>query len=460
MIIRIVFALGLDTSKPHYGMSTHYVELAYMLASGGGYNTILLDDNNSSKTLAMLSLELSKVGKKICTSTKLPFDRNNTTPEYWRPPGYPIFLLILYWLFGEPLFLFATITQAIIGAFIPILIYFIGIKLFNEKIAICSMWLGAIYPPLLFIQLQVLPDSFQILFILFALYYFIYGIFEKKTKYLIFTGFTIGIGFLFRPEIIILIPLFSLILLVLYRTSKITIKGIIIIFICSSLFIAPWVIRNHNKTGYWYITTGTWAVTWQGIGDRVNKWGATLSDEDVDAMAKKHGFHSWMAPDADKWFKQKVLQCLVEDPLFFLIGAIHRLPEVVATPFDLGYVNPSRTKGFKSYFRLEKNLNTFQTIFQNKVYVIKAFWDRWIIAFISLIAMFSMIFMAIRNRRDFKKWIIFLSIPGCFMLIRVGTLADFRYLTPVIPFQLMALSFIYFEVKGYLKKTDSTFVKK
>lgn len=451
VIVRIIYVWMFHTWEPHYGMSPHYAELAYMLATGSGYNRLPLK-HDLDRTLNSLSIELDKKGEKIHPSTELPFDRNNTIAEYWRPPGYPFFLFLIYELFGEPLFFYATLFQALIGSFLPVVIYFIGIKLFNKKIAICSMWLSAVYLPLLFIQLQPLPDGFQILMLMLALYFFIYSILDKRPAWFPLCGLIIGIGFLFRAEIFALIPLFSLILLALCRPVKLAIKGTIAICFCAAIFITPWVVRNHNTTGHWYITTGSGAVAWLGIAERNNDWGAVLQDAHVHWMAREHGFDSAVTPDADKWLHQKVRIAFKEDPLYFVVGAIYRLPEVFATPFHWGYTNPARTKGFRSHFRLKENLDFFQTIFQNKAYILKAFWDRWITAFTSLVATLSMIFMGIKCRHDPKKLILFLSIPVSFMLLRIGIRSLPRYLTMLIPFQLIALSFMFFGVKKYFSR--------
>jgi len=432
-------------------MSPHYAELAYMLASGNGYKRLPLK-HDLNRTLNSLSVDLDKKGKKIDSSTKVPFDANELIPEYWRAPGYPYFLVLLYNIFGEPLFLYTTITQALIGSFFPIIIFFIGVKLFNKKIAVCSMWLTCFYPPLLFTQLQPLPDGFQIMAFTLALCFLIYGVYEKKAAWFFLSGTTIGLGFLFRAEIFSLIPLFSLILLICYRPLKGAIKGIVVIAICSGIFITPWIFRNHNTTGHWDITTGSGIVAWLGIAERENKWGAVLEDAHAHRIAIEQGFDSGNDPRADKWFQKKVKQAFVEDPLYFAISALYRLPEVLATPFHWGYNNPNRTKGFRRHFRLKENLDFFETIFQNKKYILKAFWDRWITAGISLLATFSMIFMGVKYRHDPKKLLLFLSIPVSFMLLRIGIRSLPRYLTMVIPFQLMALSFMFFELKAYFSR--------
>ncbi len=455
LFIRVFYLGAFKTYQPHYGMSVHYAELAYMLASGQGYRSIPQRDF-FDETLRRKSIELAEVGKKLDSSVMLPFNTNITIAEYWRPPGYPVFLLILYKIFGEPLFLYACLAQALIGSFLPIVVYLLALRLFNRETALLSSFLSALYPPLVFIQLQPLPDGFLILFIILALYCFVLALDRQRDlPIFVLIGIIAGFGFMFRPEIIILLPIFSLTLFVVYKFRFKVLKDILAMGLSVAILLVPWVYRNYKETGFCYLTTGAGGVAWLGIAERENKWGAVLQDEHAHQLARDHGFDSAHAPDADKWLRQKVKEAFKENPMFFVKNSIYRIPEVIATPFHWGYINPARTKGFRSHFRLKENLDFFQTIFRNKLYILRAFWERLITAFISLIATLSMIFMAIIYRHDPKKVILFLSITVSFMLLRVGIRSLPRYLTMLIPFQLMALSFMFFEVKAYFSRKRS-----
>lgn len=442
-VARMVFAFVFDTARPHYGMSFHYAELAYMLSSGHGYSRICGVERTSG-VLEKLSLELDKEKKKISPSTTLPFDCNKIVPEDFRPWAYPYFLFIIYKLFGEPLFLHTTLIQALLGAFLPILVFFLTQKLFSRDAAVCAAWLTAFYPPLVFIQLQPLADAFQIFFVVLALFCFICGVDEKfKFFWLGLSGAAIGIGYLFRVEIILLIPVFCLLLFYLFRLSIRTLKGIAAVLVCSAVFITPWVVRNHQETGYWCFTPGSGMAAWLGIAERENKWGAVLGDEYAEGLARAEGYDFGQSPGADMWFKKKVRAAFKEVPVYFLVSAFYRIPQVIAAPFFWGYENPWRTKGFFSYFRLKENLNFYQIILRNKMYILKAFWERWIIALISLLATSSMIFIAWRYRRSPEKAILFLSVPVSFMLARISIRVVEHLMAVLLPFQLISLAVLF-----------------
>lgn len=446
-VVRIAFALVFDTARPHYGMSYHYAELAYMIASGNGYSR-LYGTERAGTTLNNLSLELGKEGKKINHSTELPFEFKKIVLEDFRPPAYPYFLAAIYRLFGEPLFLYATLIQALLGAFLPVLVFFVTRKLFGQDAAVCAAWLSALYPPLIFIQLQPLADAFQIFFIVLALFCFICGADEKFSLFWLgLGGAAIGIGYLFRVEILLLIPVFCLLLFYLFRFSMRTLKGIAAVLVCCAVFITPWVLRNHQKTGYWYLTSGAGMAAWLGIAERENKWGAVLDDEHAEGLAGAQGYDFGQGPGADRWFKKKVAAAFKEDPVYFLVSALHRVPQVIATPFFWGYENPWRTKGFYSYFRLKENLNFYQIILRNKTYILKAFWDRLLIAFISLLATISMFFIACKYRCSPEKAILFLGIPLSFMLARIGIRVVEHLMALLLPFQLISLAVLFTQIR-------------
>jgi len=445
--VRIVFALVFDTAMPHYGMSYHYAELAYMVASGNGYGRIG-GAESTDETLKNFSWELAKEGEKINPTTELPFELEKIVPEDFRPPAYPYFLAGIYRLFGEPLFLYATLIQALLGAFLPVVIFFTAKKLFGQDIAVCAAWLSAFYPPLIFIQLQPLADPFQVFFIMLALFCFICGTDEKLNFFwLSLSGAAIGIGYLFRVEIFLLIPVFCLLLFYLFRFSLRTLKGIAVVLVCCAIFIGPWVVWTHQKTGYWYLASGSGMAAWLGIAERENKWGAVLDDWHAEGLVRAQGYDFGQGPAADRWFKKRVAAAFKEEPAFFLISAIQRIPQVIAPPFFWGYENPQRTKGFYSYFRLKENLNFYQIIFRNKTYILKAFWDRLLIALISLLAAISMIFIVCQYRSFPKKVILFLSIPLSFIIARICIRVVEHLMVLLLPFQLIALAVLLVEIR-------------
>ena len=66
-----------------------------------------------------------------------------------RGPVYPLFLAIIYFIFGHS-YVAVRFIQAIIGSSTPLLIFFIAKKLVCIEIAIIASWLSFLYYPFIY----------------------------------------------------------------------------------------------------------------------------------------------------------------------------------------------------------------------------------------------------------------------------------------------------------------------
>jgi 4-amino-4-deoxy-L-arabinose transferase-like glycosyltransferase/Tfp pilus assembly protein PilF len=123
----------------------------------------------------------------------------------FRAPLYPIFLAVIYKIFGYDLFT-ARLAQMLISALACVLIYFIAAKIFNNRIAFISSLFAAFYGPfiywageLLIVTLIVFLDLVMLLLLLNAL--------EKPKKlYWLLGGAVLGLSGIARPNMLVIIP--------------------------------------------------------------------------------------------------------------------------------------------------------------------------------------------------------------------------------------------------------------
>jgi hypothetical protein len=199
--------------------------------------------------------------------------------NYYRVPGYSIFLAICYKLFdfdNEK----ALLVQMFLSAFIPILIFFLSLIFFPGSLFVAKLssflfvfnfgsWLYAG-----FLMTEIL---FLILFLLYLILFFSYikltrsrfiGRDDTKKKIffsrvippseqqsspyflkLIFAGFFLGVASLIRPvgHYVIILSVFILLISKLSKANKI--KSSLILFFSWVLIVSPWIIRNYNLTG-------------------------------------------------------------------------------------------------------------------------------------------------------------------------------------------------------------------
>lgn len=164
----------------------------------------------------------------------------------YRAPAYPLFLAILYFIFGQSL-VAVRFVQVIIGALTCLVIYSVGKEVFDERVGLISAFICAIYYP--FIQ-QVGYLITEILFIvLLALsVYYLYCAYNSnyKINFLILSGLSLGISILCRESLIIF-PFFVWIWIMLDRRFGFRFKlyrAILLTFFIS-LVVLPYTIRNY-----------------------------------------------------------------------------------------------------------------------------------------------------------------------------------------------------------------------
>ncbi|MFT8316157.1 MAG: glycosyltransferase family 39 protein [Clostridium sp.] len=162
-------------------------------------------------------------------------------------PGLPYSLAFFVILFGK----FDGITayrifQSIIQTGSLYLVFLIGRKIFNSKIGIMAVIINALYISDYWVANLILTESLFKFFVLLLIYFSIYAIEKKNTKYYIFGGISWALATYFRPTI----AAFPIIILIIWILRKYSIKemfkyGTIVLGIFC-LIMSPWWIRNYN----------------------------------------------------------------------------------------------------------------------------------------------------------------------------------------------------------------------
>ncbi len=212
---------------------------------------------------------------------------NQPMPRYWRMPGYPLYLSIFYHFFGlqpgafsanSPAQKAAIWGQVFINSFIPLVLFFLAYTLTaSYAIAWILAWLSVIHLGLVLASTYLLTEGLALIFFyLFLLFFYksfrAYGEQQEETSFyqaLTKTSFPknpaiqhpsihLALAALFlcistwmRPMGIFVAIVAAFILLVcaqdrfMQKLKKITL--FLGLFFAS---IAPWYIRNYQKTGH------------------------------------------------------------------------------------------------------------------------------------------------------------------------------------------------------------------
>ena len=81
---------------------------------------------------------------------------------YFRAPLYPYFLSFIYRITGESIY-FSRLIQIVLGSLLPVLIWFLGTKLFDRQIALIAAGIASFYPTFIYYDSSLLITSIMVL---------------------------------------------------------------------------------------------------------------------------------------------------------------------------------------------------------------------------------------------------------------------------------------------------------
>lgn len=169
-------------------------------------------------------------------------------------PLYPFITAAVYFLTHHNVFILA-IVQAVFSSIIPVIIYFISKKIFQENIAIISGVLAAIHPGLIVYTTKLHPLIFDSLLISATLLSSIVFFNKLNLRNAITLGILSGICSLTRPTILAFLSI-GLIYIFIVKKQKISravfYSAIILIF--SAIIFMPWAARNYKVQGKFMLT--------------------------------------------------------------------------------------------------------------------------------------------------------------------------------------------------------------
>lgn len=212
---------------------------------------------------------------------------NQPMPRYWRMPGYPLYLSIFYRFFGvqpgafsanSPAQKAAIWGQVFINSFIPLILFFLAYTLTTSyAIAWILAWLSVVHLGLVLASTYLLTEGLALIFFyLFLLFFYksfrAYGeqqeyssLYTAQTKTnssknsalkhpyapMVLAALFLGISTWIRP-MGLFIAIIAAALLLACAQDRFTqkLKKIILFLVLFFASIAPWYIRNYQKTGH------------------------------------------------------------------------------------------------------------------------------------------------------------------------------------------------------------------
>lgn len=160
-----------------------------------------------------------------------------------RPWVFPFFLAGSMRVFGPGL-LPVELMLCLFSGLGCILIYLIAKMIFGRKPALLAMLIAVFYPPFIYWNGKITPESLAILLLLLAVYFLL----RNKGGYLfnaLLSGAFLGALAMTRSMAYGLIPLLAFWVFFTQKDKRRALRQALIMVIAAGLLIAPWVIRNY-----------------------------------------------------------------------------------------------------------------------------------------------------------------------------------------------------------------------
>ncbi len=179
---------------------------------------------------------------------------------YVQRPLYGFMLFIFHKLVGQD-YLNIVFFQTILYALFPVLMYFLGKKLFSPSVGIAlviltilreltafqaSQWMEIVHSKL------YMTDNWASFFALLITLLIIYWYFCTKENHLLLVliGFVLGISLLMRINLLLLfIPIFIFVFFKAQKNIKTKFLRILILGLSTFVILLPWMVRNYYQTG-------------------------------------------------------------------------------------------------------------------------------------------------------------------------------------------------------------------
>lgn len=163
----------------------------------------------------------------------------NGFADTWRPPGYSVFLSIIFLLFGKSVVII-RIINSVIGGLTCVTIFFIGKKIFSSAAGKIASLLLCFYPYLIAYAGDLLSETFYTFLISIAVFFILICVEKPNLKNSIITGIIFGVTALVKATIL---PFFLFACGWLWWKTK-KIKTGLYAGIFTLITISPWTLRN------------------------------------------------------------------------------------------------------------------------------------------------------------------------------------------------------------------------
>jgi Tfp pilus assembly protein PilF len=250
---------------------------------------------------------------------------------FFRAPLYPYFLALVYKIFGHDFFM-ARLIQFLIGSFNCVLIYLVGKKVFNRRVATIAGVIASLYGVLIYFDGELLLPVLEVFTGLLVILTCIQAKEKPQAKRWLLCGMLLGFSALARPNILLVGVAFFIWIILMYRVkSKIHPKSLLYagcLALGTILIISPITLRNYIK-GHDFVLIASQGGMNFYIGNNPQSDGASAilpgsrstwwgSYEDAITLAEKVTGKSLKPSEVSRFWYMEGLNFAVTQPFKFL----------------------------------------------------------------------------------------------------------------------------------------------
>jgi len=239
----------------------------------------------------------------------------------FRPPGYPFFLALIYFIFGHH-YEWIRIWQAVLGASSPLLLYALVKRLWSWQVAVLAALGMTAHPLLIYFTQVIYPEALVVFLICWLLVLAISPTEPIPMWRVLLIGLILGAMSLIRPDTLLLSALFASWIMFRYRDrlKGMAAAGLLIVGVLS--LVLPWTWRNYREfDSFILVSTNGGINLWAGNnplaqGGRVDPSPATWLGEDPPQDLE--GWPALTEIQSDQRFRQTALTWIKKHPAEFV----------------------------------------------------------------------------------------------------------------------------------------------
>lgn len=261
---------------------------------------------------------------RLVDPADIDYSRADANPKYvplaLHTQGTALIMAALWKITGDEDYIYIQLLQVLLAGLATLLVWWIARQLFGrERTAYIAAFGWAIHPPLAAFMRLPFYDPWAVLATLALVALFVKARAEGwRTPWLVAVGVAAGIGLNFRPPVLLL-PLFLGAAAIPELGVRRALRVAAIPFAIGLLFMLPWTVRNTFEFHRFIpIHTGTGQVTWQGLGQRPNDFGASENDGDTFRLVhRERPDLTYGTPEYDDYLMSKSLSAIKAEPGYY-----------------------------------------------------------------------------------------------------------------------------------------------